>query len=72
MPLHQTYFCKHCDKRRNCSKRANSLFDTMFSTYSHRFFKRDFPFFNKICSKSFAAELLYEGMVIGDFPGFCH
>ena len=37
---------------------------------------RDFLFFDKICSKSSAAELLYEGkgsaIFYGDLSGFCH
>ena len=44
----------------------NPPFATMFSTFSHRlswwwFNYRDLLFFNKICSKSSAAELSYEG-----------
>ena len=35
-PLQQTAFRKHCDKRRNCSKKAISPFATIFSTFSHR------------------------------------
>ena len=33
-----SYFRKHSDKRRDCSKRAISSFDTMFSTFSHRLY----------------------------------
>ena len=44
MPLQQTAFWNHSD--------------TMFSTFSHKIHSiiRDFPFFDKICSKSFAVE----------------
>ena len=31
-----TAFWKHSDKRRNCTKRAISPLDTMFSTFCHR------------------------------------
>ena len=62
-PLQQTAFWKHSDKRRICSKQAISSFTTMFSTFSHKVIHsiRDFLFFDKICPKSSAAELLYEG-----------
>ena len=36
MPLQQTDFWKHSNKRRNCSERAISSFATMFATFSHR------------------------------------
>ena len=36
VPLQQTAFWKHSDKRRNCTARAISPFATMFSTLSHR------------------------------------
>ena len=50
----------------SASKQAISPFATMFSTFSHMdkgypFNYRDFLFFDKICSKSSAAELSYEG-----------
>ena len=35
-PVQQTDFWKHGDKRRNCSRRAISIFVTMFSIFSHR------------------------------------
>ena len=38
-------FLKHSDKRRNCSKRAISPFDTMFSGYPFNY--RDFLFLTK-------------------------
>ena len=59
-----TAFWKHSDKRKNCSKRAISPFSTMFSTFSHRIYPfnyRYFLFFDKICSKTSAVELWYEG-----------
>ena len=37
-PLQQTAVWKHSDKRRNCSKRAISPFDKMFSAFSHSLF----------------------------------
>ena len=39
----------------------------MFSTLGYPFNCRDFPFFDKICSKSSAAELLYEGKGLRKF-----
>ena len=63
-PLQQTAFSKQSDKRRNCSKWAISSFATMFSSFwliGYPFNYRDFLFFDKICLKSSAAELLYEG-----------
>ena len=56
-------FGKHCGKRRNCTKRAISPFATMFSTFSHRLSIQLWRFlcFDKIRSKSSAAELSYEG-----------
>ena len=36
MPLQQTAFWKHSDKRRNCTELAISPFATMFSTFCHR------------------------------------
>ena len=35
MPLQQTAFWKHSDKRRDCSQRAISPLATMFSTFIH-------------------------------------
>ena len=35
-PMQQRAIWKHSDKRRNCSERAISPFDTMFSTFSRR------------------------------------
>ena len=43
-------------------KQFPSPFDTIFSTFTHYPFSyRDFQIIDKICSKSSAAELLYEG-----------
>ena len=58
MPLQQTAFWKHSDKRRNCT-----FFPQCFPLFvkGYPFNYRDFLCFDKICSKSSAAELSYEG-----------
>ena len=63
MPLQQTAFCKHRDKRGNCSNEQFLLFPQCIPplVIGHPFNYRDFLYFDKICSKSSAAELLYEG-----------
>ena len=56
MPLQQTVFWKHSDKRRNCSKQAISIFATMFYTFTllvmvYPFNYRDFLFLAHLCMK---------------------
>ena len=66
-PLQQTAFWKHSDKRRNCTKRAQNvqflLLPQCFPLFviGYPFNYGDFLLFNKISSKSSAAELPYEG-----------
>ena len=66
-PLHQMTFWKHSDKKRIAQIEQFLLLPQCFPSFSHRLFiihsfnHRDFLFFDKICSKSSAAELSYEG-----------
>ena len=66
-------FWKHSDKRRNCSKRAISPFDTMFSTFSHRLsiqLKR-FSMFWQNMFKVVCCRIVVWGKGLSNFS-FCH
>ena len=59
------YFWKHCDKMRNCSKRAIFPFITKFWTFfsNYSFSNRDFPYFwvdifKVVCGKGLTVLLL--------------
>ena len=63
MPLQQTAFWKHGDKKRNCSNRAISPFVTMFQLYSIIVLslKGRFKFVSVMFSRSSAAEMSFVG-----------
>ena len=63
MPLQQTAFLKHSDKRRIAKNNQFLLLPQclLLLVIGYPFSYRDFPFFEKICSKSSAADLWYVG-----------